>query len=53
MPTPLRLFIKRLVEPTFGALAVLGYTEITPQTKIKSAGTVAVKEGTHVHEATA
>ena len=53
VPTPLRLFVKRLVEPTFGALAVLGYTEITPQTKIKSAGTVAVKEGTHVHEATA
>jgi len=53
VPTPLRLFVKRLIEPTFGALPVVGYTEITPQTKIKSAGTVAVKEGTHVHEASA
>jgi len=53
VPTPIRMFIKRLVEPTFGGLAVIGYTEITPQTRIKSAGTVVTKEVSHAHEATA
>jgi flagellar biosynthesis protein FlhA len=53
VPTPIRMFIKRLVEPTFGGLAVIGYTEVTPQTKIKSAGTVVTKEVSHAHEASA
>ena len=28
VPTPLRLFVKRLVEPTYPNLAVMGYTEV-------------------------
>ncbi len=44
VPTPIRMFVKRLVEPTFPSLAVVGYTEITSQTQIRSAGTVAMKD---------
>jgi flagellar biosynthesis protein FlhA len=40
VPTPIRMFIKRLVEPTFQTLPVMGYTEITANTKVQSAGTV-------------
>jgi len=40
VPTPIRLFVKRLVEPTFPTLPVMGYTEITANTKVQSAGTV-------------
>ena len=40
VPTPIRLFVKRLVEPTYPNLAVMGYTEISNSVDIQSAGTV-------------
>jgi len=53
VPTPIRMFVKRLVEPSFASLAVVGYTEITSQTQIKSAGTVTTKDVSHAQAATA
>ena len=40
VPTPIRLFVKRLVEPTYPNLAVMGYTEVSNSVDIQSAGTV-------------
>ena len=40
VPTPIRLFVKRLVEPTYPNLAVMGYTEVASSAAIVSAGTV-------------
>ncbi|MGD9548717.1 MAG: flagellar biosynthesis protein FlhA [Candidatus Krumholzibacteriia bacterium] len=40
VPTPIRLFVKRLIEPTYPNLAVLGYTEVAPTAQVHSAGTV-------------
>jgi flagellar biosynthesis protein FlhA len=40
VPTPIRMFVKRLVEPTYPNLAVMGYTEVTASASIVSAGTV-------------
>ncbi len=40
VPTPIRLFVKRLIEPTYPNLAVMGYTEVSSSAKIHSAGTV-------------
>ena len=40
VPTPIRLFVKRLVEPTYPNLAVMGYTEVSSSVTIQSAGTV-------------
>ncbi len=40
VPTPIRLFVKRLVEPTYPNLAVMGYTEVAASASIVSAGTV-------------
>ncbi len=40
VPTPLRLFVKRLVEPTYPNLAVMGYTEVAAAARVHSAGTV-------------
>ena len=40
VPTPIRLFVKRLVEPTYPNLAVMGYTEVSNSVNIQSAGTV-------------
>ena len=40
VPTPIRLFVKRLVEPTYPNLAVMGYTEVSNGVSIQSAGTV-------------
>lgn len=45
VPTPVRFFVKRLVEPTYPNLAVMGYTEVAPSAKIQAAGTVV----THGH----
>ncbi|MFO7653884.1 MAG: flagellar biosynthesis protein FlhA [Candidatus Krumholzibacteriia bacterium] len=42
VPTPIRFFVKRLVEPTFPNLAVMGYTEVAPAARIQSAGTVVI-----------
>ncbi|MBM4131563.1 FHIPEP family type III secretion protein, partial [bacterium] len=40
VPTPIRIFVKRLVEPTYPNLAVMGYTEVGSSASIVSAGTV-------------
>jgi flagellar biosynthesis protein FlhA len=40
VPTPIRLFVKRLVEPTYPNLAVMGYSEVASSASIHSAGTV-------------
>ena len=40
VPTPIRFFIKRLVEPSYPNLAVMGYTEVSSSVRIQSAGTV-------------
>ena len=40
VPTPIRSFVKRLVEPTYPNLAVMGYTEVTSSATVQSAGTV-------------
>jgi flagellar biosynthesis protein FlhA len=40
VPTPIRQFVKRLVEPTYPNLAVMGYTEVSNSVTIQSAGTV-------------
>ncbi|MDX2472173.1 MAG: flagellar biosynthesis protein FlhA [Candidatus Krumholzibacteria bacterium] len=40
VPTPIRLFVKRLIEPTYPNLAVMGYTEVSSSANIHSAGTV-------------
>ncbi len=45
VPTPVRFFVKRLVEPSYPNLAVMGYTEVSPSVRIQSAGTVV----THGH----
>ncbi len=45
VPTPVRFFVKRLIEPTYPNLAVMGYTEVAPSAKIQAAGTVV----THGH----
>ena len=38
-----RPFFRALVEPTFPALAVLSYSELTPQTELQSIGMVSIK----------
>ena len=53
VPTPMRLFVKRLVEPTFPTLPVMGYTEVTAQTRVQSAGTVNSQGVTHAKQANA
>lgn len=40
VPTPIRSFVKRLVEPTYPNLAVMGYTEVSASATVQSAGTV-------------
>jgi len=52
VPTPIRLFVKRLLEPTFPLLPVVGYTEITPHVEIQSEGTVHVPGVRHERQAT-
>jgi len=46
VPTSVRFFVKRLVEPTYPNLAVMGYTEVAASLRIQSAGTVV----THGHK---
>ncbi len=43
VPTPIRLFVKRLVEPTYPNLAVMGYTEVASSAQVQSAGTVVTR----------
>jgi flagellar biosynthesis protein FlhA len=45
VPTVIRFFLKRLIEPTYPNLAVMGYTEVAASAQIQSAGTVV----THGH----
>ena len=40
VPTPIRIFVKRLVEPSYPNLAVMGYTEVGSSVSVHSAGTV-------------
>ncbi|MCP4292329.1 MAG: flagellar biosynthesis protein FlhA [bacterium] len=40
VPTPIRIFVKRLIEPTYPNLAVMGYTEVASSAQVQSAGTV-------------
>jgi len=40
VPTPIRIFVKRLIEPTYPNLAVMGYTEVSSLAQVQSAGTV-------------
>ena len=40
VPTPIRIFVKRLIEPTYPNLAVMGYSEVSASASIQSAGTV-------------
>lgn len=49
VPTPIRAFVKRLVEPTYPNLAVMGYTEVTSSAAIVSAGTV-VTNGNRIEQ---
>ncbi|MFH1844455.1 MAG: flagellar biosynthesis protein FlhA [bacterium] len=40
VPSPIRLFMKRLIEPTYPNLAVLGYSEVAASARVQAAGTV-------------
>ena len=40
VPTPIRIFVKRLIEPTYPNVAVMGYTEVAASASIQSVGTV-------------
>ncbi len=40
VPTPIRIFVKRLIEPTYPNLAVMGYSEVGSSAQVQSAGTV-------------
>jgi flagellar biosynthesis protein FlhA len=40
VPTPVRFFVKRLVEPSYPNLAVMGYTEVAASVRVQSVGTV-------------
>lgn len=51
VPTPIRLFVKRLIEPTYPNLAVMGYTEVASSAQVQSAGTV-VTNGFQQNQAT-
>ena len=53
VPTPMRLFVKRLIEPTFPSLPVMGYTEVTGNTRVQSAGTVSTQGVQDAQQATA
>ena len=53
VPTPMRLFVKRLIEPTFPSLPVMGYTEVTGNTSVQSAGTVSTQGVQDAQQATA
>jgi len=51
--THMRLFVKRLIEPTFPSLPVIGYTEVTAKTNVQSAGTVTTQGVPDAKHATA
>ena len=53
VPTPIRMFVKRLIEPTYPNLAVMGYTEVAPSASIVSAGTVVIHGAKHEQQAVA
>ncbi len=43
VPTPIRFFVKRLIEPTYPSLAVMGYTEVGSASQVQPAGTVVTR----------
>jgi len=47
VPTPIRLFVKRLTEPTYPNLAVMGYSEVAAAARVHSAGTVVTNGNPH------
>lgn len=51
VPTPIRLFVKRLIEPTYPNLAVMGYSEVASSAQIQSAGTVVTNASLHEQQA--
>ena len=51
VPTPIRIFVKRLIEPTYPNLAVMGYTEVASSARVMSAGTVVVNGIEHEQQA--
>ena len=53
VPTPMRLFVKRLIEPTFPSLPVMGYTEVNANTNVQSAGIVSTQGVRDAQQATA
>jgi len=44
VPTPIRFFVKRLIEPSYPNLTVMGYTEVSPTAQVQAAGTVVTDE---------
>ncbi len=53
VPTPLRIFVKRLIEPTYPNLAVMGYTEVAASAQVQAAGTVVTHGQSRAQEAVA
>ena len=53
VPTPIRFFIKRLIEPTYPSLAVMGYTEVASASLVQPAGTVVTHGFRSEHQAVA
>jgi flagellar biosynthesis protein FlhA len=53
VPTPLRIFVKRLIEPTYPNLAVMGYTEVAASARVQAAGTVVTHGPSRAQEAAA
>jgi len=51
VPTPIRTFVKRLVEPIYPNLAVMGYTEVDASAQVQSAGTVVTSGFQQEHQA--
>ncbi len=52
VPTPIRIFVKRLIEPTYPNLAVMGYTEVASSAQVQSAGTVVTNGFAQQNQAT-
>jgi len=52
VPTPIRIFVKRLIEPTYPNLAVMGYTEVASSVQVQSAGTVVTNGFAQQNQAT-
>jgi flagellar biosynthesis protein FlhA len=51
VPTPIRFFVKRLLEPNYPNLAVMGYTEVASTAQVQAAGTVVTHGFQHQKQA--